>query len=194
MKTIVWDVDDVLNELMKSWFENEWLPGHLTCRLTYQNLTKNPSHEILNVTLNDYLDSLDHFRLSLVSDIFRLEPVPQVLDWFKEHGDKFRHIALTATPAKFASFSAAWVIQHFGRWIRSFNFVPSVRAEEEAHLCDLTKADYLRWWGRADILIDDNPVNIKPVARMGIRTIMMPKPWNANAGSIETTLNSLLSG
>lgn len=192
MKIIVWDVDDVLNDLMKDWFEKKWLPEHDQCKLKYEHISSNPPHDPLNISLKDYLSSLDQYRNSLLDGTFILKPVPQVLGWFEKHGDRFRHIALTATPTRFASFSAAWVIQYFGRWIRSFNFVPSIRGNEECFQYDLTKAEYLKWWGKADILIDDNLANIEPVARMGIRTIIMPRPWNTEAESIETALNSLL--
>lgn len=192
MKTIVWDVDDVLNDLMKDWFERKWLPEHSQCNLKYEQISSNPPHNLLKITLKDYLSSLDQYRNSLLDGTFILEPVPQVLGWFEKHGDRFRHISLTATPARFASFSAAWVIRHFGRWIKSFNFVPSIRDDEECFLYDLTKAEYLKWWGSADILIDDNLINIKPAAHIGIRTIIMPRPWNTNVESIENTLNSLL--
>ncbi len=50
MKTIVWDIDDVLNDLTRAWFETAWLPAHRECRLTYEELKVNPPHELLGTS------------------------------------------------------------------------------------------------------------------------------------------------
>ena len=42
MKTIVWDVDDVLNCLTKEWFENYWLKKNPDCKISYSQINKNP--------------------------------------------------------------------------------------------------------------------------------------------------------
>ena len=42
MKTIVWDVDDVLNDLMAAWFYEAWLPAHRDCTVTYAQIAQNP--------------------------------------------------------------------------------------------------------------------------------------------------------
>ena len=64
MKTIVWDVDDVLNNLMQSWLETAWLPAHPACQITYRLLTENPPHHLLGISKIEYLQSLDDFRLN----------------------------------------------------------------------------------------------------------------------------------
>ena len=64
MKTIVWDVDDVLNDLMKVWFKGWTSSGGSLCPLSYDQLTGNPPHEILKISMPEYLASLDAFRLS----------------------------------------------------------------------------------------------------------------------------------
>ena len=191
MKTIVWDVDDVLNGLMQGWFEQACLSEHSSCSLRYETIAENPPHRLLGISLEDYLNSLDAFRLSAVGQ--HLSPVPEVREWFCQHGYKFRHIALTATPMQSAALSAAWVIHHFGEWIRSFNFVPSYRKEQAPFMYDHSKLDYLRWWGRADILIDDSPIHIESVQQMGIQTFLMPRPWNQSQQTISEMLNSLTS-
>lgn len=192
MRTIVWDVDDVLNDLMRLWFEKAWLPEHPDCHLTYESISENPPHKLLSVSLNDYLDSLDKFRFVVSQGVINVDPLPDVLEWFQQHGHKFRHVALTAVPIKFAPFSASWVFRHFGQWIRSFNFVPSLRAGEKIFIYDSAKTDYLKWWGRADVFIDDNPSNVDEVNKIGVHTILMPRPWNKNSMNITETLNSIL--
>ena len=192
MLTIVWDIDDVLNDMMRMWFEKEWLSEHPDCHLTYESISENPPHNILSVSLNDYLDSLDKFRLKISSGIENLNPLRDVLEWFVQHGHKFRHVALTAVPIKFAPFSASWVFRHFGQWIKSFNVVPSLREGEDMLIYDSNKTDYLRWWGRADVFIDDNPSNIDEVNKIGVHAILMPRPWNKSSISITETLNSIL--
>lgn len=189
MQTIVWDVDDVLNDLMRSWFETFWLPSHPDCSSRYEDILENPPHRLLEVSLGEYLASLDAFRLSGAAE--QLLPVPEVLAWFRQYGERFRHIALTATPLRTAPVSAVWVTHRFGRWIRSFNFVPSIREGECIPMYDKTKSDYLSWWGRADILVDDSAVNVDAARVLGIRGVLMPRPWNQSRLTIAETLESL---
>ena len=181
MKTIVWDVDDVLNDLMRDWLTQWWMPAHPETKIDYEKIAENPPHRILNIRREEYLQSLDAFRLAEGAN---MQPVPEALDWFRNHGHRFRHIALTAVPLFAADISAAWVMKHFGEWIRSFNVIPSARENDSSPVYDQTKADYLKWWGRADIFVDDNTENIEGAAAIGIQTVMMPRPWNRNLHSI----------
>ena len=129
MKTIIWDVDDVLNDLMKEWLDKHWLPSYPDCAIRYEDLIENPPHNILHITIDNYRRSLDEFRMNRGSE---LRPVMEVHDWFKANGNKFRHIALTAVPLSLAHISAAWVYKYFGTWIRSFNVVPSPTIDRSA--------------------------------------------------------------
>ncbi len=61
MKTIVWDVDDVLNNLMGDWFK-KWRSLHPACTLSYDNISGNPPHELLDINVDEYKHSLDTFR------------------------------------------------------------------------------------------------------------------------------------
>jgi len=176
VKTIIWDVDDVLNDLMRTWFERWWIPSHLGCPITYDQISKNPPHELLGVSKSEYLASLDEFRLSELAR--EMMPLPEILAWFYQKGDHFRHIALTATSLRTAPVSAAWVMRHFGRWIRSFHLVPSMRQGEKIPVYDQSKEEFLRWWGKGDILVDDNPLNIDVAEVLGIQTVLIPRPWN----------------
>jgi hypothetical protein len=187
--TIAWDVDDVLNDLMRAWFEREWLPGHPDCTVRYAAITENPPEILLGVARSDYLESLDRFRLSDAAHL--LEPVPEVMDWFRHQGHRYRHMALTATPLRSAHITAEWVIRHYGNWIRSFHFVPSVREDLPALPYDRTKADFFRWWGKVDLFIDDNLTHIEAARKAGIKTLTMPRPWNREANTISGMLNSL---
>jgi len=45
MKAIMWDVDDVLNDLMGEWFRTRWIPLHPQCPVDYLGITVNPPHE-----------------------------------------------------------------------------------------------------------------------------------------------------
>ena len=191
MQTIAWDVDDVLNDLMRAWFEAAWLPAHSSCSLEYGELSENPPHRLLGVSLPGYLTSLDRFRLSEMGR--QLQPVPEVLEWFHRHGHQYRHIALTSTPLKSAPNVAEWVTHHFGRWIRSFNFLPSQRTDNPVFMYDNTKADYLQWWGRADIVVDDNPSLVEAAQQMGLHALAMPRPWNESRLTIAETLGLLAS-
>ena len=39
MLTIVWDVDDVLNDLMHAWFKHSWLADHPDGKIRYEDFT-----------------------------------------------------------------------------------------------------------------------------------------------------------
>jgi len=129
MKTIAWDIDDVLNDLMLLWFKQKWVAEHRDCRLRYEELTENPPHKLLEVGLNDYLGSLDEYRLSPLYQ--QMSPIQEVRGWFVKYGGNFRHIALTAVPLIAAPASAQWVFKNFGTWIRTFHFVPSKRGGQD---------------------------------------------------------------
>ena len=176
---------------MRTWFERWWAPAHPDCPIRYDEITENPPHELLGVSKSEYLVSLDEFRLS---DIAReMRPVPEVMAWFRQHGKRFRHIALTATPLRTAPTSAAWVLHHFGRWIRSFHLVPSPRQGEQRPVYDQSKEEFLRWWGKGDILVDDSPLNVTAAKALGIRVVFIPRPWNQSQTTFAEALAVLTS-
>jgi hypothetical protein len=131
------------------------------------------------MSLSHYLASLDAFRLS--GKAAALCPLPDVLDWFCRHGHKCVNVALTAAPLAAAHVSAQWVMNHFGRWIRSFNVVATPRPLDPPASFPATKAEFLRWWGRCDLLIDDCEQNCAGAKALGIRTLLFPRPWNSSA-------------
>lgn len=189
MRTIVWDVDDVLNELTAAWMRESWLPAHPACELRVEDLVVNPPHSLLGVSQEEYLASLDAFRLSARG--MALEPVADVIRWFHEHGEKFRHVALTATPRSYAQYSSAWVLEHFGDWIRSFNFVPSARSDRSVPLYDEDKAGFLGWWGKADVIVEDNAVHVEAARSAGMLAILVPQPWNGGQGTVAEALGQI---
>lgn len=187
MKTIVWDLDDVLNRFTESWLKAGWQVEHPACRTTYRELRSNPPLHELNASESEYLDSLDRFRVSPAGQ--NLEPHPLVLAWFKQSGDHFRHHVLTARPAKTAGVAAAWVFTHFGRWIRHFHFVPSPRPDESLPVYDAAKADVLARLDPVDFFVDDSPQNVEAATARGIRSFVFPQPWNR----AELTANQILA-
>jgi hypothetical protein len=189
MRTIIWDVDDVLNDLMRMWF-NDWLSaGGALCRLSYDHLTSNPPHEILKISLPDYLASLDAFRLS--GKARKLRPIPEIMEWFSRHGNSFHHLALTAAPLLSSHISAEWVLKNFGRWIQSFSVVPSMRSPEQDTQTHADKVEFLRWWGKGDVLVDDNPQNVAGALSIGMDAVLIPRPWNRSGLSLQEALETL---
>ena len=189
MKTIAWDVDDVLNDLMREWFERQWLPSHPDCTVRYENISENPPDRLLGISKFEYLSSLDDYRLSEAAKT--ISPIPDVFAWFNDHGQYARHLALTATPLRAASVSAAWVMRHFGTWIRTFHVVCSPRPGEVIPAYDTSKEDFLRWWGKIDVLVEDNPSNIAAAQRLGINTVLISRPWNQGKLTLSQSLDIL---
>jgi hypothetical protein len=175
MRTIIWDVDDVLNYLMYQWFTQSWRQEHPAARGDYGELSENPPHLSLGTTREEYLTSMDAFRKTRAG--VNLVPNDEVLQWFNAHGRKFRHVALTSRPLETAPEVAAWVVRHFGSWIRCFGFVPT-RLPEDVPKYDRGKGDFLRWFGKGDVLIDDAPQNLMEATEIGMRALAWPQPWN----------------
>jgi hypothetical protein len=137
----------------------------------------------------EYTASLDEFRLSPIAA--EMIPVPEVLAWFHKYGHHFRHVALTTTPLRTAAISAAWVMKHFGCWIRSFHLVPSPRQDEEIPVYDRSKEEFLRWWGKGDILVDDSPSNVASAWTLDIQGVLIPRPWNQSQLTLSEALGTL---
>ena len=85
--------------------------------------------------------------------------------------------ALTSRPLETAPEVAAWVVRHFGSWIRCFGFVPT-RLPYDVPTYDRGKGDFLRGLGKGDVLIDDTPQNLMEAAEMGMKALAWPQPWN----------------
>lgn len=189
MKTIVWDVDDTLNDLMRVWLEDWFLPRNRRVKVSYPDIKANPPHKILGITLAEYLRSYDAFRLSGV--YAAMPPDIAIMRWFKKHGQQYRHIALTAVPLCAAHESAAWVFRHFGKWIRTFHIVPSPRKGLKVPNYDGRKTDFIRRLDRCDVFVDDSAMNLAPAARLGVKCVFIPRPWNGAAGTIAEALSSI---
>ena len=186
--TIVWDVDDVLNDLMRRWLEDGWRATRPSCATTWEQVAENPPHRLLDTSLDAYLDSLDEYRLAVAA---ALEPDPLVLDWFERHGPNYRHSALTAVPLSAAHVSAGWVMRHFGRWVRAFAVAPSTRASSARASGDMSKADVVSWLGGADLFIDDNPRHVDAARAAGATAVLVPRPWNGAPGTTASALAEL---
>jgi FMN phosphatase YigB (HAD superfamily) len=185
MDLLVWDIDDVLNELMREWLEQHWLPLHAECCILYQQISANPPHEVLGVTQGEYLTSLDEFRIGEVARLMR--PHPKLVEWFATHGQHYRHVALTARPLQSAAAAAEWTLRHFGDYVRTFSVVPS-RLMAPVPAYDQSKREFLDWLGKSGILIDDSEANVEAARSLGMRGVLFPQPWNSSRLSIDETL------
>jgi len=188
-RIVVWDVDDVLNDLMRQWLENVWTPAHPAQVVPYEDLRENPPHALLGITSSEYLSSLDEFRLS--TGYAQQVPNPDILAWLQDQGGRCRHIALTATALRTAPTAAAWVLRHFGRWIREFAFIPAPRAGEVLPAYDLDKGAWLARLGTPAVLVDDSPQNVAAATAAGAVALFWPRPWNGCGASVAETLQAL---
>lgn len=189
LKTIVWDIDDVLNHLTLAWFEKEWLPRQQDCRVGYSELAENPPHRCLGIKLDEYLISLDRFRLSATAAAMR--PDPLVIKWFQANGQYYRNIALTARPRRTVGAAIQWVLDYFAPWIQLFGYVPSPRKGDKSFQPDLSKGDFLAWLGKADFFIDDSPANVRAAEQLEIKSFLVDQPWNEGGLTLAEILNRL---
>ena len=189
MLTLAWDVDDVLNDLMRTWLEVWWRPQHRGCTLKYKDIKENPPHQLLGIELDEYLQSLDEFRLSGCYE--QMQPNPEVLKWFEKDGSAFRHIAVTSVPRVAGPISSSWVIRHFGDWIRTLHFVPSARRDHVLPEYDTTKADCLKRLNPVDIFIDDSEHHLMGLTKTGIRYFLVSRPWNTSTLKTQDLLRTL---
>lgn len=189
MLTIAWDVDDVLNDLLRAFLEEWWLPAHPECNLTYLDLIENTPQNVLGVNLDVYRASLDAFRLSEKANYLQVNA--EVMAWFEQHGSKAHHIALTATALTTAGASAGWVMGNFGKWIRSYHIVPSPRIGLDSPVYDQKKIDFLRRIGNVDVFLDDAPLNLAGIEELGIKPILIARPWNSGGLTMTKALERL---
>jgi 5'(3')-deoxyribonucleotidase len=191
MKTIVWDVDEVLNNLVIEWLEY-WKVLFPDCKITYDQITNYSLKKVLNAPSNEILQSIDDFKfLGFFTD---LKPNQKILKWFEEYGKYFHHIALTSCSLRTSHISASWVYENFGRWIRSFHCIPSSREGKEDIIYDINKAEYIKRIEDVDIFIDDCPENCEKVQDLyhGIKIFTPKKPWNTGTGiDIEEILREI---
>lgn len=183
MITIAWDIDDVLNNLTEAWLATQPAPP------PFHSLTCNPPEELLGLSRAQYLESLDHFRGTRYASLC---PNPSILAWFKLHGHRARHVALSAVPRTFAPVSASWVLTYFGDWIRSFSFVPSPRPTDSHPVYDRSKGEFLAHTDKIDVLVEDTEANVLSARQLGLTACLYPQPWNsAKDSSVEELLSHL---
>ena len=183
MITIAWDIDDVLNNLTEAWLATQ------PCPPSYRSLIRNPPAGLVDLSLDQYLASLDVFRATRYA---ALQPNAAVLEWFQQNGDRARHVALSAVPRAFASVSASWTFTHFGDWIRSFTFVPSPRPFDSHPPYDTTKGQFLARCSGIDVLVEDSEANALDAQQLGLTAFLYPQPWNtAKDASVQDLLSRL---
>jgi len=79
VRTVVWDVDDVLNDLMQSWFDSVWTPEHPGELLRYAGVSQNPPHKLLGVGRDEYLASLKEIGAAYREVMGRVYPAMAVV-------------------------------------------------------------------------------------------------------------------
>lgn len=188
MRTIVWDIDDVLCPLMRSWFDLRWRRQHRDSAIRYEDLSENPPDRVLGISRAEYLASLDEFRSS--DEASRLEPNPAVVSWLASYGLEFRHVALTSRPLSSAGEAATWLFQNLGGYFRCFGVVPS-RPDRGVPVYDRDKGDFVQWLRIADVLVDDSEENIAAAERVGVRAILYPQPWNRSRLTVDGVMDQL---
>jgi len=176
MATIIWDIDDVLNDFTRIWLAQFWKKSNPDCTVNFDELTANPPHTILGITKSTFTASIDKFRCS--REFTAIPPPPSIMRWFSEHGHKHKHLALTARPLTAVAPAADWLLTHLGAWFRVFAFVPSRRETDPDFVAELSKAAFIEWLGKGDFFIDDSQENIRKAQSSGVKPLLVKQPWN----------------
>ena len=184
---VVWDLDDVLNNLMLAWLGWSERPGDRS--IAYSDLHQNPPHCLLGLTEIVYKQSLDEFRNS--DEARKMMPVKVVIDWFLEYGHDFDNHVLTARSRSTVPAAAEWVFRHFGEWIRHFHFVPAYRTHDKLPDMGGDKATVIRLIGGADFFVDDDRKNLEAAIDAVPFPILIPQPWNRCSGDMASALAAI---
>lgn len=183
---VAWDVDDVLNPLMRRWLEGfERTTGRV---IPYDSLHANPPLAATGLSLDEYLASLDAFRRDHYAS---LEPSPLALEWFEAEGARTRHVAVTATPLRAASTSTDWVLRHFGRWVEHVHVVPSPRPDDPTPNPPPDKGALLARMDGPLVLVDDSPAQVAGARARGLHALLYPQPWNGSEESAVDVMREL---
>jgi hypothetical protein len=184
MVTIVWDIDDVLNELTEEWIDSINHPSVFS-----KEQLKSPDfHSVLGWSQSEYLQSIDTFRLTSFVD---LEPNASIQKFMSDNSHVV-HLVLTATPLLSAHISAEWTFRNFGKWVDGFLLAPSSRPTISS--TRRSKYDHLaRLVSSRDVVlcIDDHPSNIAAALSAGAAPILWPQPWNGSSITHEDALLQL---
>ena len=182
MTILVWDIDDVLNELTAQWLATI---SHNTISTKHQ-LTNPDFHTFLGWSRDEYLHSIDNYRLDHYRD---LAPNELVIGFMSE--TQFcSHILLTATPLISAPHSAEWALRHFGSLIDGILIAPSTRpGVQSTRMSKLDHIARITATGEAVLCIDDLPANITQAHQSGAEGILWPQPWNNSSSTIDSVLN-----
>jgi hypothetical protein len=187
---IVWDIDSVLNNFEEEWFLYYKSINHEKYKnLFFNDIVDNPPHNILGITKEEYLESLNYFRKYCMHTV---KPNMSVLDWLNVYGSKINSSVLTSALYPSLEESAYWLFSNYKRYIRSYTVIPSYINKENAIIYDETKLDFLKKTRNVDIFIDDNEKTINSVKEFlpHIKVFCPKQPWN-NGVKIETILNDL---
>jgi hypothetical protein len=185
--TICWDIDDVLNSLMREWLRYEQSKERVNHYMPYSDLTENPPHHLLGWSLAEYRASLDEFR---IKNDTSLAPNTEILRWMVNTGACFRHVAVTSRPIHAVPTIAQWLFRHFGACIHTFSVAPSPSRGGVESKLDFVQRNY-----PGSILVDDDPNNLLPTSpipmEFPVLTVLYPQPWNQSQWTVSHLLQTL---
>jgi hypothetical protein len=83
------------------------------------------------------------------------------------------------------------VFRNFGEWIDTFAFVPSYRKGERGSTARRSKHEFVRQFGLRGIYVDDNADAIAQLRTLGLKCVLVPRPWNGGAGSLQEAFEKI---
>lgn len=187
MKTIIWDVDDTLNNFRFDWFlHNKEELKKIDHDISYDYFNiKNP-YNILNDNKDTFIKSLKDFKNY---NHFKITVNKEIYNWFYKYGKNYNHIILTKCSKDYFEFAVNFVNKYFGKWIQSYNYISGNKKDNLNEF--LTKAEFIKkYFKEIKYFIDDSEKNCKQVEELGIKTFCPKQPWN-NGMDIKDILEEL---
>lgn len=187
---IVWDYDDVLYPMMEAWFiaAGRKIQSHVD---HFKHISENPPHNLMEINLSKYYESLDRFRNS--EQALAIAPKNEITNWFRQNGGRYRHFVLTARPLHTLESAQKWLNNFFPGVFEGFGFVPSQRPGHDLSQYHRSKREYLEKEELScTYFVDDKVSTVNDVAEIqGVTAITYPQPWN-HAWENKASINELL--
>lgn len=185
MQKIIWvDLDEVLAEFV------DYALVHHDYKIYWKKVKRDDIvdyyiHKIVEYDL-DAKQSMDWFRSAMLGDADKLEVKP--VEWAIEQLIKLKEkwyilkIVTARVSDLFLEYTSKWIEKHYPNVFEEIIFANHSLAKEDKPKSELCKEHWIFH------MIEDNPDYALDLAKNGILTYLIEKPWNKNRLEIHNNL------